>query len=85
MWLWVARTPRDWPPAPRLVAMSPIDPGTGLDVKWIQDAPPSYLPPPILKSADERTERANAMIVTGLTLACTAMALFDLFLAALGS
>ncbi len=65
--------------------MSPIDLGTELDVKWIQDAPPSYLPPPILKSAHERTERANALIVTGLTLACTAMALFDLFLAALGS
>jgi hypothetical protein len=65
--------------------MSPIDLGTGLDVKWLREAPPGYLPPPILKSAAERTERANALIVTGLTLACTAMAALDLFLAALGS
>jgi hypothetical protein len=33
----------------------------------------------------ERTERANALIVIVLTLACTALAIFDLFLLASGS
>jgi hypothetical protein len=65
--------------------MSPIDLSTGLDVKRIQADAPSNLHPPILKSAHERTERANALIVTGLTLACTAIALGDLFLLALGA
>jgi hypothetical protein len=65
--------------------MTPVDLSTGLDVKWIRDDRRTYLPPPMLKSAQERTERANALIVTAMTLACTAVALFDLFLAALGS
>ena len=80
----MARKPRDWAPTLGLMAMSSIDPGTGLEVKWIHDDAPSYLPPPILKAANERTERANALIVIGLTLACTAMALLDLLLVALG-
>jgi hypothetical protein len=33
----------------------------------------------------ERSERANAMIVLVLTLACTALAVFDLFLLASGT
>ncbi|HVA19941.1 MAG TPA: hypothetical protein VMU55_07190 [Solirubrobacteraceae bacterium] len=33
----------------------------------------------------ERSERANALIVIGLTLACTVLAIFDLFLLASGS
>jgi len=33
----------------------------------------------------ERSERANAMIVIVLTLACTVLAIFDLFLLAAGS
>lgn len=65
--------------------MSPVDIGTGLDVKWIHDDAPSYRPPPTLKSAHGRTEGTNALIVTALTLACTAIALGDLFLLALGS
>jgi hypothetical protein len=36
-------------------------------------------------AARERTERANALIVIALTLACTALAVFDLFLLAVGS
>jgi hypothetical protein len=36
-------------------------------------------------TARERSERANAMIVIWLTLACTAMAIFDLFLLASSS
>ena len=71
--------------APRLVAMTPIDPSTGLDIKWVREATPTYLPPPMLKSAQERTDQVNALIVTALSLACTAVAVFDLFLAALGS
>jgi hypothetical protein len=35
-------------------------------------------------TATERSERANALIVTVLTLACTVLAIFDLFLLASG-
>ena len=56
------------------------------DVKWIRPDRQSYLPPPMSKSAAiERSERANAMIVIVLTLACTVLAIFDLFLLASGS
>jgi hypothetical protein len=56
------------------------------DVKWIRPDTPAYLPPPMPKSTiQERAERANALIVIVLTLACTAMSLFDLFLLAAGS
>jgi len=80
-------------------AMSPFDLSAGQssrvgfaptsgapDVKWIAPDRPAYLPPPMSKSAmKERSERANAMIVIVLTLACTALAIFDLFLLAAGS
>jgi hypothetical protein len=56
------------------------------DVKWIAPDRPDYLPPPMSKSAAiERSERANALIVIVLTLACTVLAIFDLFLLASGS
>ncbi len=56
------------------------------DVRWIAPDRPAYLPPPMSKSAmKERSERANALIVLVLTLACTALAIFDLFLLAAGS
>jgi hypothetical protein len=56
------------------------------DVRWIRPDRPAYLPPPMSKSAaGERAERANALIVVALTLACTALAIFDLFLLAAGS
>ena len=35
--------------------------------------------------ATERSERANALIVIVLTLACTVLALYDLFLLAAGT
>ncbi len=55
------------------------------DVKWIRPDGPAYLPPPMAEStATERSERANALIVTVLTLACTVLAIFDLFLLASG-
>jgi hypothetical protein len=60
--------------------------GGSPDVKWIRPDTPAYLPPPMSKSAvGERTERANALIVIVLTLACTALAIFDLFLLAAGA
>jgi hypothetical protein len=56
------------------------------DVKWIRSDRPAYLPPPMPKTAiRERSERANALIVIALTLACTILAIFDLFLLASGS
>ena len=79
--------------------MSPFDLGAGQsnrvgftpasgapDVKWIRPDRQAYLPPPMSKTAiRERSERANAMIVIVLSLACTALAIFDLFLLASGS
>jgi hypothetical protein len=79
--------------------MSPFDLGIGQssrvgfaptsgssDVRWIRPDRPAYLPPPASKAAiQERSERANAMIVIVLTLACTVLAIFDLFLLASGS
>jgi len=35
--------------------------------------------------AAERSERANALIVIALTLACSGLAIFDLFLLAAGA
>jgi hypothetical protein len=56
------------------------------DVQWIRPDTPTHLPPPMSKSAArERAERTNALIVIALTLACTALAVFDLFLLAAGS
>jgi hypothetical protein len=55
------------------------------DVRWIRPDRPAHLPPPASKAVQERSERANALIVIVLTLACTALAIFDLFLLAAGS
>ena len=79
--------------------MSPFDPSAGQfghveltlasgpsDVKWIRPGGQAYLPPSMSKSmATERSERVNALVVIVLTLACTALAVFDLFLLAAGS
>ncbi len=55
------------------------------DVRWIRPDRPTHLPPPMPKSsARERAERTNALIVTVLTLACTVLAVFDLFMLASG-
>jgi len=57
-----------------------------VDVKWIPPDSHAYLPPPMSKTAiRERSERANALIVIALTLACTVLAIYDLFLLAAGS
>jgi hypothetical protein len=42
------------------------------------------MPPPPNSSARDHTDRVQALIVIVLTLACTALALFDLFLLASG-
>jgi hypothetical protein len=55
------------------------------DVRWIRPDRPAHLPPPASKAVQERSERANALIVIVLTLACTVLAIFDLFLLAAGS
>ena len=56
------------------------------DVKWIRPDRPAYLPPADIQvSSGERSEQANALIVIVLTLACTVLAIFDLFLLASGS
>jgi hypothetical protein len=62
-------------------AMSPSH-----EVSWIRPQSQSYAPPPMRPSqARERAERANASVVIMLTLACTALSIFDLFLLAAGS
>lgn len=53
-------------------------------------AQPSPLPPPVRSrsfapATPEQAERVNAAIVVVLTLACTVLAFFDLFLLASGS
>jgi len=68
------------------LAGGPSDVSGPPDVKWIRPDTLAYLPPPMPKSAaGERAERVNASIVIVLTLACTALALYDLFLLAAGA
>lgn len=56
------------------------------DVRWIRPDTPAFRPPPMPRAnVQERTERANAMIVIVLTLASTALSVYDLFLLASGS
>jgi hypothetical protein len=55
-------------------------------VTWVRPGGQTFAPPPMQRSqARERAERANAYIVIALTFACTALAIFDLFLLAAGS
>jgi hypothetical protein len=61
-------------------------PTSSPDVRWTRPDGLAYLPPPMSKAAlRERSERANALIVIVLTLACTVLAIFDLFLLASGA
>ena len=56
------------------------------DVKWIRPDGQPYRSSPGSRSAGTaRGDQANAWIVIVLTLACTTLALFDLFLLAVGS
>ncbi len=56
------------------------------EVSWIPAQSQTYLAPPMRPSqARQRAERANAYIVIALTFACTALAIFDLFLLATSS
>ena len=78
--------------------MSPFDPRAGrsghvgftpasaANVKVVRLDGPSYLPPPMPSSqATTHSERTHALVVIVLTLACTALAIFDLFLLAVGA
>jgi hypothetical protein len=72
------------PGPPRRVGFSPASGSP--DIKWIRPGTPAYPPSPMPRSSmRERTEQTNAMIVIVLTLACTALSLYDLFLLASGS
>jgi len=78
--------------------MSPFDPSAGrsgrvgftpastANVRVIRPDRPSYLPPPMPSSqATAHSERTHALVVIVLTLACTVLAIFDLFLLAAGA
>jgi hypothetical protein len=56
------------------------------DVRWIRPpgTPSPWMPPAPSASARDHTDRVQALIVIVLTLACTALAVFDLFLLASG-
>jgi hypothetical protein len=75
--------------------MSPVDLSAGVswgvgftlasgpvDVKWIRPGAPT---PMSSSPAQKGTDHVNALIVIVLTLACTVLSLFDLFLLASGS
>jgi len=53
-------------------------------VTWIRPESSVYVPPP-LPQARDRSEQTSAIVVIVLTLACTALSIFDLFLLASGS
>jgi hypothetical protein len=56
------------------------------EVAWVRPNTYLHAPPPMQRSrAVERAERANANVVILLTLACTVLAIFDLFLLAASS
>ncbi len=58
-------------------------PDGGHEVRWIGPRRDVYLPPP-RPTGRSRSEQAPAIIVILLTLACTALCIFDLFLLASG-
>jgi hypothetical protein len=60
-------------------------PASAPDVKLIRPDSQAYLPPMSPSGATERSERATARIVIVLTIACTVLALYDLFLLAAGT
>ncbi len=51
-------------------------------VRWIRDE--SVNAPLVLPTITDRSERTTALIVVALTLACTVLAIYDLFLLAAG-
>jgi len=68
---------------PRHVGFTPA---SAANVRVIRPDGPSYLPPPMPSSqAAARSERTHALVVIVLSLACTALAIFDLFLLAAGA
>jgi hypothetical protein len=70
------------PPSGRFTD-SPSSPSAH-SVAWIRPESATHAPPPLPRVTD-RSEGTSAIIVIGLTLACTALSIFDLFLLASGS
>ncbi len=63
-----------------------FNPASAANVRVLRPDGPSYLPPPMPGSqATAHSERTHALVVIVLTLACTALAIFDLFLLAVGA
>ena len=54
-----------------------------LDIRFEQPGRPNFTT--ATPRTKKRTEHTNSLIVTGLTLACTAMSIFDLFQLAISS
>jgi hypothetical protein len=57
-------------------------PGGSPDVRLTRPATPTYAPPPMPPVVRRHTHRMSALVVIALTLACTALALYDLVLLA---
>ena len=66
--------------ASRLASVQPLD--DSHRVAWTPPESTAYLPPS--PNAKDRSERTTAIVVIALTLACTALSIFDLFLLASG-
>ncbi len=66
---------------------APYAPGSGEGrIQWIRPEGSGYVPPAAAARAPgrERSDRTTAMIVITLTMACTLLAIFDLFQLATG-
>lgn len=63
-------------------AQLPSSPGVTRDVRWIRNDAPINTGVPLPRKDPVRAEQINAAIVMGLTLACTLLALYDLYLLA---
>jgi hypothetical protein len=54
-------------------------------IRFEQPGRPEFAYTIATAAAKERTDHSSALIVTGLTLSCTAMSIFDLFQLAISS
>jgi hypothetical protein len=55
-----------------------------LDIRFAQPGRPDFTITIATAAARERTDHTSALIVMGLSLSCTALSIFDLFLLATG-
>lgn len=66
-------------------ALYSAQPGYGSHgVTWTPPGSEIYAPPP-MPNASNRSVRTSAIVVIVLTLACTLLSIYDLFLLAIGS